>query len=408
MKAEILSIGAELLRGEVADTNATYLASELPLAGIELCWVTMVDDDLEKLTEAFHCAIARSDIVLTTGGLGPTGDDLTREAIAKALDEEPKVCQALEQQLRAFFQSIGRDMPSHNLKQATLIPSAQPIPNPRGTAPGWWVEKEGKTIVAMPGPPREMQPMWQNEVMPRLCQRAQGIVILCRTLKTFGLSEAAVDEMVSPVFSLSNPSLGIYAKTDGIHLRLVARGREREEAERLISDAEGKLRHILAGYIWGTDNDTLEGVVGKLLAGKGLTLATIESCTGGLLATTLTDVPGSSAYFKGGFVPYSNEAKVALGVDVGLIERYGAVSSQVAEAMAEAARQQLGADIGISTTGVAGPDALEGKAPGLVYIAIADSRGVEGVKATYPPGRAEVKHRATTHALFLMRQRLMG
>jgi nicotinamide-nucleotide amidase len=408
MKAEILSIGAELLRGEVADTNAIYLAGELPLAGIELCWVTMVDDDLEKLTDAFHCAIARSDIVLTTGGLGPTGDDLTREAIARALGEEPEVCQALEQQLRAFFQSIGRPMPSHNLKQATLIPSAQPIPNPRGTAPGWWVEKEGKTIVAMPGPPREMQPMWQNEVMPRLYQRAQGVVILCRTLKTFGLSEAAVDEMVSPVFSLSNPSLGIYAKTDGIHLRLVARAGIREEAERLIADAEDKLRHILAGYIWGTDNDTLEGVVGKLLAGKGLTLTTIESCTGGLLAATLTDVPGSSTYFKGGFVPYSNEAKIALGVDVGLIERYGAVSSQVAEAMAEAARQQLRADIGVSTTGVAGPDALEGKPPGLVYIAVADSQGAEGVKATYPPGRVEVKHRATTHALFLLRQRLMG
>jgi nicotinamide-nucleotide amidase len=408
MKAEILSIGAELLRGEVADTNATYLAGELPLAGIELCWVTMVDDDLEKLAEAFQRAIARSDIVLTTGGLGPTGDDLTREAIAKALGEEPKVCQALEQQLRAFFQSIGRAMPSHNLKQATLIPSAQPIPNPRGTAPGWWVEKEGKTIVAMPGPPREMQPMWQNEVMPRLCQRTQGTVILSRTLKTFGLSEAAVDEMVSPVFLLSNPSLGIYARTDGIHLRLVARAGKREEAERLLGDAEAKLQHILAGYVWGTDDDTLEGVVGKLLAGKGLTLATMESCTGGLLATTLTDVPGSSAYFKGGFVPYSNEAKIALGVGSGLIKRHGAVSSQVTEAMAEAARQQLGADIGIGTTGVAGPDALEGKPPGVVYIAIADSKGAESLKATYPPGRAEVKRRATTHALFLLRQRLMA
>jgi nicotinamide-nucleotide amidase len=408
MKAEILSIGTELLRGEVPDTNATYLANELPLAGIELCWVTVVDDDLEKLAEAFQRAITRSDIILATGGLGPTADDLTREAIAKALGEEPRVCEALEQQLRAFFQSIGRAMPSHNLKQATLIPSAQPIPNPRGTAPGWWVEKEGKTIVAMPGPPREMQPMWQNEVMPRLCQRAQGIVILSRTLKTFGLSEAAVDEMVSPVFSLSNPSLGIYAKTDGIHLRLIARGGKREEAEKLINDTEAKLRHIMADHIWGTDDDTLEGVVGRLLFGKGLTLATMESCTGGLLATTLTDVPGSSAYFKGGFVPYSNEAKIALGVGSGLIKRHGAVSSQVAEAMAEAARQQLGADIGIGTTGVAGPDALEGKPPGVVYIAIADSKGAESLKATYPPGRAEVKRRATTHALFLLRQRLMA
>jgi nicotinamide-nucleotide amidase len=207
---------------------------------------------------------------------------------------------------------------------------------------------------------------------------------------------------------LSNPSLGIYAKTDGIHLRLIARGGKREEAEKLINDTEAKLRHIMADHIWGTDDDTLEGVVGRLLFGKGLTLATMESCTGGLLATTLTDVPGSSAYFKGGFVPYSNEAKIALGVGSGLIKRHGAVSSQVAEAMAEAARQQLGADIGIGTTGVAGPDALEGKPPGVVYIAIADSKGAESLKATYPPGRAEVKRRATTHALFLLRQRLMA
>jgi len=408
VKAEILSIGTELLRGEVDDTNATYLAAQLSLAGIEVCWVTVVDDDLEKLTEAFQRAIARSDIVLATGGLGPTADDLTREAIARVMGEEPQICEALEQQLRSLFQSIGWAMPSHNLKQATLIPSAQPIPNPRGTAPGWWVEKEGKTIVAMPGPPREMQPMWQNEVMPRLCQRTQETVILSRTLKTFGLSEAAVDEMVGPVFLLSNPGLGIYAKTDGIHLRLVARAGSREEAERFIKDAEDKLRHILTGYIWGTDDDTLENVVAKLLIDKGLTVATMESCTGGLLATTLTDVPGSSACFKGGFVPYSNEAKIALGVDADLIQRHGAVSAQVAEAMAQAARQQLRADIGIGSTGVAGPDALEGKPPGLVYIAVADSQGVESVKANYPPGRIEVKRRATTHALFLLRQRLMS
>lgn len=408
MKAEIVSIGTELLLGEVTDTNATYLASQLLLVGIDLHWVTVVEDNLERLAETLHRAMRRSDIIFATGGLGPTQDDLTREAIAEVLGEEPKVSHELEQELRAFFERIGRTMPANNLKQATLIPSAQAIPNPRGTAPGWWVEKDGKVIVVMPGPPTEMQPMWENEVMPRLQDRLQGRVILCRTLKCFGLSEGGVDEMVSPFFSSSNPTLGIYAKPDGIHLRLVATGEKHEEAMELMDDAEVKLRQVLADHIWGADNDTLEDVVGKLLVDKGLTLATMESCTGGLLAATVTDVPGSSAYFKGGFVSYSNEAKIALGVDAHLIERCGAVSREVAEAMAEAARQRLKADIGIGITGVAGPDTLEGKAPGQVYMAICDSQGTESLEAPYPPlGRHRVRGLATVHALFWLRQRLL-
>ena len=408
MKAEIVSIGTELLLGEVTDTNATYLASQLLLVGIDLHWVTVVEDNLERLAETLHRAMRRSDIVFATGGLGPTQDDLTREAIAEVLGEEPKVSHELEQELRAFFERIGRTMPANNLKQATLIPSAQAIPNPRGTAPGWWVEKDRKVIVVMPGPPTEMQPMWEHEVMPRLQDRLQGRVILCRTLKCFGLSEGGVDAMVSPFFSSSNPTLGIYAKPDGIHLRLVATGEKHEEAMELMDDAEVKLRQVLADHIWGADNDTLEDVVGKLLVDKGLTLATMESCTGGLLAATVTDVPGSSAYFKGGFVSYSNEAKIALGVDAHLIERCGAVSREVAEAMAEAARQRLKADIGIGITGVAGPDTLEGKAPGQVYMAICDSQGTESLEAPYPPlGRHRVRGLATVHALFWLRQRLL-
>jgi len=408
MNAEIISIGTELLLGEVADTNATYLARQLPLLGIGLHWVTMVGDDLEKLAETFRRAMGRSNIVLATGGLGPTLDDLTREAIAQVLGEEPEISEALEKDVRAFFALIGRDMPAQNLKQATLIPSAVTIPNPNGTAPGWWVEKDGRTIVAMPGPPGEMQPMWENEVKPRLLAQLQGSVILRRTLKCFGLSEAGVDEMVRPLLPRSNPALGTYAKPDGIHLRLLARGETVEEAEGLISEAEAKLRHILAAHFWGVDNDTLEQVVGELMTEKGLTLATMESFTGGLLAATLTDVPGSSDYFKGGFVTYSNEAKIAAGVDARLIDRYGAVSSEVAEAMAEAARLQLGADIGVATTGVAGPDESEGKPAGLVHIAIRDEKGTGSVGGNYPLGRARVRGFATVHALFLLRRRLLG
>jgi len=407
MRAEIISIGTELLLGEVADTNATYLASQLALLGLDVQWVSIVGDDLERLVDVFRRALCRSDIVISTGGLGPTADDLTREAIAEVMGEKATVSEHLERELQALFQRLGRDMPPSNLKQATLIPSAQAIPNPRGTAPGWWVEREGKTMVAMPGPPGEMRRMWEREVVPRLREKVQGEVILCRTLKSFGLSEAEAGEMVGHLFTSGNPTVGVYARPDGIHVRLVAVAREHQEAASLIRDAELELRRALGDYVWGVDDDALEAVAGRLLMEKGLSVATMESCTGGLIASTLTDVAGSSAYFKGGFVPYSAEAKVALGVDGRLIERHGTVSPEVAGAMAEAARQCLGADIGISTTGVAGPDEVEGKAPGLVYIGMADSRGSSSLEGRYPPHRPDVKRRATVHALFALRQRLM-
>ncbi len=407
MKAEILSIGTELLLGEVIDTNASYLAGQLPLLGIELHCVTIVGDNNERLSEAFHRAWKRSDIVLTSGGLGPTEDDITREAIAEMLDEELKVSPLLEQELRLFFARMGREMSSHNIKQANLIPSAQVVPNPRGTAPGWWIEKEKKIIVAMPGPPWEMQYMWVNEVMPRLQQKLQREFILSRTLKTFGLSEAKVNEAVSPFFTITNPELGIYAKPDGIHLRLIARAPKREKAEKMIARSEARLLEILIEHTWGFDDDTLEGLVGALLIDKGLTLATMESFTGGLLASTLTSVLGDSSYYKGGFVAYSNEAKVALGVDARLIEQYGAISAEGAEAMAMAVCQRLGADIGVGITGVAGPENIEGKPPGSVYIAIwGDSE--KWIRNWNFPPPLQLNHLATVAALFGLRQRLLS
>jgi nicotinamide-nucleotide amidase len=207
---------------------------------------------------------------------------------------------------------------------------------------------------------------------------------------------------------MSNPVLGVYAKPDGIHLRLIARAVDEAKAASLIAEAEGKLRNALSNQIWGTDSDTLESVVGARLTRRQLTLATMESCTGGLLASTITDVPGSSAYFKGGFVSYTNEMKIDLGVDAHLIEEYGAVSHQVAEAMAQAARQQVKADIGLAVTGVAGPDALEGKPPGLAYIGIADKQKARSIEGRYPPRRVDVKRLVVTHALFMLRQELVS
>jgi nicotinamide-nucleotide amidase len=248
--------------------------------------------------------------------------------------------------------------------------------------------------------------MWEKEVSGRLRERLHDI-ILSRTIKTFGFAESMVDEMVSPLLSSTNPTLAVYAKPDGIHLRLTAKARKREEAEAMIAQLEGEIRSLLSDLIWGTDDETLEGVVGALLLEKGLTLATMESCTGGLLANTITDVPGSSNYFKGGLVAYTNEAKISYGVDATLLAQHGAISPEVAGDMAEVARLRLGADIGVGITGVAGPTQVEGKPIGTAHIAIDDGERKRLIFGIYPPLRREVKRRATYHALFELRHTLL-
>ena len=408
MKAEIISIGTEILLGDILDTNANYLAARLPALGIDLYWMTQVGDNLGRLTEAFRRARDRSDLTLATGGLGPTEDDVTREAIAAALDELLSVQPELEAQLRAFFASRGLLMPERNVKQAALIPSARAIPNPRGTAPGWWVERGGRILVALPGPPAELERMWEAEVAPRLAALAGGGAIVSRTLKTAGIGEGAVDEIVSPLLKSTNPTIGVYAKADGVHLRITAKAATAEEARSLIAPVEEEARRILGQAVWGADDDTLEGAVGAMLKERGLTLATMESCTGGLLASTITDVAGSSAYFKGGFVSYTAEMKVALGVDAELVARHGVVSAEVAQDMARACRQRLGADIGIGITGVAGPDPLEGKPPGTIHIGLDDGAAPQVISYTFAQGRAATKRRAVTTALALLRRALLS
>jgi nicotinamide-nucleotide amidase len=408
MKAEIVSIGTELLLGEITDTNASYLASQLPMLGTDLLWVTQVGDNLARMRECLERAWGRSDLVLTTGGLGPTEDDLTREAIAEMMGEELRVDPEVERGLRGFFSIRGFPMPESNIKQATLIPSAKAIPNPRGTAPGWWVEREGRILIAMPGPPSEMQRMWQKEVSGRLRERLGHEIILSRTIKTFNMAESAVDEMVSPLLSSTNPTLAVYAKPDGIHLRLTAKAKTREEAEEMIAKREAEIHSILGEIFWGSDEETLESVVGNLLSEKGLTLATMESCTGGMLASTITDVPGSSEYFKGGLVAYTNEAKISYGIDATLIDKHGAISAEVAADMAGAARQRFGADIGVGITGVAGPSEAEGKPVGIAHIAIDDGKEKRLILGLYPPLRHEVKRRATHHALFELMRTLLS
>ncbi|MBI4334048.1 MAG: competence/damage-inducible protein A [Chloroflexi bacterium] len=407
MRAEIVSIGTELLLGQIIDTNAAYIAGELPLLGIDLYYVSQVGDNLGRMTEVLGRAWSRSDIVITTGGLGPTQDDVTREGIAAMLGEKIYADATLEKEIREFFAQRAWKMPESNVKQATLIPSARPIVNPRGTAPGWWVEKDGKLLIAMPGPPIEMQRMWEKEASPRLRQMMKGEVILSRTIKTLGLSEAAVDELLVPFLKDTNPSIGVYAKSDGIQLRLTSKAARREEAAARIAAREDEIRALLGSCIWGLDDETLEGVVGWLLAARKWRLAIMESCTGGLLSSMVTDSPGSSAYFKGGVVAYANEVKVAWGVPSGLIERHGVVSTEVAAAMAAAIRERMKAEVGVSTTGVAGPDELEGKPVGLVYIGLDDGRTQRVVEANVPRRRVDIKKRASVHALFELRRLLL-
>jgi len=408
MKAEIISIGTEILLGEILDTNTQYIASRLPALGIDLYYTSVVGDNLGRLSEVIGRAWERSDLVITTGGLGPTEDDLTREAIAQVMGEEPAIDPELERGLRELFASRGFPMPERNVKQAALIPSARAIPNPRGTAPGWWVERDGRVIVAMPGPPTEMQLMWEAQVAPDLERRRPGAVLVARTLKTTGIGEAAVDEMVSPLLKSSNPSIGVYSRADGIHLRIAAKAASAEEARRLIEPVEEEARRILGGAVWGADDDTLAGAVGAMLRERGLTLATMESCTGGLLASTITDVPGSSDYYKGGLVSYATEMKIAWGVEREVIAEHGVISAECAQAMARVARERLGADIGIGVTGVAGPDRQEDKPVGTVHIAVAlGEKPPRTTTYAMPQGREAVKRRAVTTALALLRRVLL-
>jgi nicotinamide-nucleotide amidase len=407
MKAEIISVGTEILLGEILDTNSQYLAVRLPPMGIDLYYMSKVGDNLERLAETIGRAHKRSDLVLITGGLGPTEDDLTREAIALTLDEEMYVDADTERRLRAFFAARGFTFPERNVKQAMLIPSAQAIPNPRGTAPGWWVEKDGRFIVAMPGPPAELERMWEVEVAPRLGQLATGDVIASRTLKTIGIGEGHLDEMVSPLLKSENPTIGVYAKPDGVHLRLTAKAATQEAARRLIQPMEEELRRLVGDAVWGVDDDTLEASIGVMLNERALTLATMESCTGGLLASTITDVPGSSVYFKGGYVAYTARMKMSLAVSAELIERHGTVSDEVAADMARAARSNADADLGVGLTGVAGPDELEGKPPGRMHIAVDDGTKPQSISYTYYQGRVATKRRAVTTALALLRRALL-
>jgi nicotinamide-nucleotide amidase len=397
MKAEIISIGTELLLGEIVDTNTPYLATQLPLLGIDLYFTSAIGDNPNRLLGAFTQAWQRSDLILTTGGLGPTQDDITRDAIAAMLGEKLTVDPGIKALIEEFFARRGLEMPQSNVRQATVIPSATAIRNPQGTAPGWWVEKEGKIIVCMPGPPSEMQYMWEHEVLPRL-QKKTGSALVTRMVKTFGVSEAKVDEMLADLTPSPNPTLATYAKLDGIYLRIAAKAETPEKAREIIAGREADVKALLGDIIWGFDDDTQEGVAGKMLAEKGLTLAVAESFTGGFLINLLANTPGSDCFFRGGLIAANDEVKVALGLNPALVS--GKSSEEVSKAMAVLVRQKFGASVGIGIEGEAKPETESGMIPGTVFIATdSDEAGLHSVQS-YSGRLYQMRRRAGYYALF--------
>lgn len=399
--AELISVGTELLRGEIVDTNSSFIASQLPHYGITLQRMSTAGDNLDELCNTLQQALSRTDLVIMSGGLGPTEDDLTRETVAAALNETLRIDPELERNLRLMFSRTGREMPPHNIKQAMIIPSATSLSNPRGTAPGWWVEKSDKAIVLLPGPPREMTFMWQNEVVPRLQIRFPMSPILSCTIKTFFVPEATVAQLLEPFFAADNPTLGIYAKPDGIQVRLIACG---DNAKELLEESERKIRDLLVPYVWGKDEDTLPGLVGSWLVERNLTVATIEDTTGGLLADAIVSTTGSRNFYHGGIIAPNDHAKISWGVPGKIINEHNTVSSQVAEAMASAVRNSFKTDIGVSVTGISGP---ESKQAGIVFIGIADKNGTKSWQQQYQTGRADTRERAAIAALFRLRERLL-
>ena len=406
MRAEILSIGTELLLGQITDTNATYLEQQLGVLGIDLYFVSEVGDNLDRLSETLRRARDRSDLVIMTGGLGPTEDDLSREAIAAVLDETPTVDPRLEAELRAFFAGRGIDMPARNVKQAWVIPSVTPLPNPVGTAPGWWAERDGKIVVAMPGVPHEMMRMWENEVVPRL-RLLTGAVLFTRTLRVAGMGESTVEERLGDLIHGTNPTVATYAKRDAVDVRITAKAENASDAREMVAAMEAQARDVLGAHVFGVDRETPQSVALRMLIERGLTLATMESCTGGLLANLLTDIPGSSDSFQGGLVAYATDLKIRWGVPRETVERYGVYSVETARAMAEAVRMQLGTNVGVGITGIAGPDEQEGKPVGTVHIAVATEGRTSDTSQLFRGARSEIKWRSAITALNLIRLHLL-
>jgi nicotinamide-nucleotide amidase len=411
VKAELLAVGSELLGPLRADTNTIWMTERLLDSGIEVVARTTIADEAGPLEAAFRAALARAEVVVATGGLGPTADDLTREAAAAATGRKLLRDPAILEALRRRFSRYGRTMSAANEKQADVIDGAVVLANSHGTASGQSLELDGRLIVLLPGPPGEMKPMFEEQVLPRLRRLAGATsVVRRRVLRIAAMPESEVDQIAAPVYSrFENPKTTILGAAGQVELHLVAQAAAEAEADARIEALAAALREVLPGRIFSEDGRELPQVVVDLLHERGLTLALAESCTGGLLSARLSDVPGVSAVLERGFVTYSNRAKAEeLGVEPGLVERVGAVSEEVAVAMAAGARAAASTDIGIGITGIAGPDGGTSEKPvGLVYVALAGAAGSTVRRSLFPGNRERVRFQATQLALELLRRGLL-
>ncbi len=415
MKSEIITVGTEILMGQISNTNASFLSDELLKLGVGVYYQSVVGDNPARLEEVFKTALQRADLVVMTGGLGPTQDDLTRETVARVLQLHLEKDNRWEERLEEFFRQRGRTMPDNNRKQALVPRGGKILPNKRGTAPGIFLENKEKVVILLPGPPREMKELYREQVSPLLKEKLQnrGIegVLISKTLKVIGLGESAMEEKISSLLrEQDNPTIAPLAKRSEVHLRITARAANKEEAADMIEQKKREIEKVLGDYIYGEDDQELEDVVADLLMEKSITLAVAESCSGGLLCHRLTNIPGSSGYLVSGLVTYSNQAKIDfLGVQEDMLEKKGAVSEEVAAAMASGVRKRTGAEIGLGITGIAGPSGGTPEKPvGLTYISL-NTAYLEYCRGYQLWGtRQEIKERASQAALNLLRYYLLG
>jgi nicotinamide-nucleotide amidase len=408
-KASIISVGNEVLSGKTVDTNAAYVGRQLISAGLPVASSYTAADREEAIMRSLRLAAEDADAVIVTGGLGPTDDDVTRQAIARYLGVELELRADLLAHLDEFFQRRGIRMPQRNTIQAHIPRGAEVVPNDWGTAPGIAAEKDGKLFFSLPGVPYEMEHMFQASVLPRLRELAREQAIAVRRLKCFGAGESAIAEMIGDAMQRDrNPLVNCTVSGGVITLEVVAVAASQSKADEMADSEETALRRILGNLVYGVGDETLAEVVGRRLAQTNSTVAVAESCTGGLLGKLITDVPGASRYFMRGWITYSNEAKTEdLGVPADLVERHGAVSEQVAQAMAQGARRKAGTDYAIAITGIAGPDGgTEQKPVGLVYISVDAQDGTETVRYVFQADRDFVRLRAAQTALNMLRRRL--
>ena len=410
MIVEIVSTGTELLLGQIVNTNAPYLARKLNELGFDAVYQTTVGDNRRRMASVFSIALDRADIVITSGGLGPTQGDITKEVSAELLGRDLNLHEPSVEHIQAFFKRRHLTMTNNNLRQAMMPTGAIVVTNHRGTAPGVIIEHDKKTIIHLPGPPAELEHMFENSILPYLTNRfgGQGIIV-SKVLRTFGIGESILEERIRHfILAQKNPTIALLARSGEIHVRLTAKADSEDTARALIAELEASLREHIEEYNFGMDEQSLEQVVGEELHRRGLTVALAESCTGGGATAKLTDVPGSSAYLIGSIVCYDNRIKTEfVGVTPTLLQEHGAVSQQTAAAMAQGIRDRFATDIGVGITGIAGPDGGSAEKPvGLVYLAIAGPQGVIVEEEHFSGQRSAIKTRTVNSSLDLLRRYL--